>query len=110
MTIWKMFCSLRARRSGTLAHTNKDRDLAALVEVTPSSLDHLGEQELSNRATIVLAAATARKTELAALQVTQANLDELDQALQDFNASKEGPAPGDDRAHGPDGITAAVDP
>jgi hypothetical protein len=76
---------------GTLAHTNKDRDLAALVEVTPSSLDHLGEQELSNRATIVLAAATARKTELAALQVTQANLDELDQALQDFNASKEGP-------------------
>ena len=42
----KMFCSLRARR-WTLAHANKDHDLAALVEVTPTSLDRLGEQELS---------------------------------------------------------------
>ncbi len=76
---------------GTLGHSSNDHDLSALVEVTPSSLDRMGEEELSNRAASVLAAANARKTELAALQVTQANLDELDQALQDFNASKEGP-------------------
>lgn len=76
---------------GTLAHSTNNHDLAALAEVTPSSLDRLGDQELSNRATSVLAAANTTKTELAALQVTQDNLDELDQALQDFNARKEGP-------------------
>ena len=76
---------------GTLAHSTNNHDLAALVEVTPSSLDHLGEQELSNRAASVLAAANTWKTDLAPLQVTQDNLNELEQALQDFNASKEGP-------------------
>jgi len=76
---------------GTLAHASNNHDLAALVEVTPSSLDHLGEAELSNRAASVLAAAITRQTDLAALQVTQDNLNELEQALQDFNASREGP-------------------
>jgi hypothetical protein len=76
---------------GTLAHSTDNHDLSALVEVTPSSLDHLGEQELSNRAASVLAAANTWKTDLAPLQVTQDNLNELEQALQDFNASKEGP-------------------
>jgi len=76
---------------GVLAHTSNDNDLLALTDVTRTSLDRMGAEELSNRATSVLAAATTRKTELATLQVTQANLDELDQALQDFNAAKTGP-------------------
>lgn len=76
---------------GTLAHSTNNHDLAALVEVTPSSLDRMGEQELSNRAASVLAVANTKKAELVALQVTQDNLDELEQALQEFNASKEGP-------------------
>ena len=76
---------------GVLAHTNNDNDLSALTDVTRTSLDRMGAEELSNRATSVLAAANARKTDLVALQVTQANLDELDQALQDFNAAKSGP-------------------
>lgn len=76
---------------GVLAHTSNDNDLLALTDVTRTSLDRMGTEELSNRATSVLAAANARKTELAPLQVTQANLDELDQALQDFNAAKTGP-------------------
>jgi hypothetical protein len=76
---------------GVLAHTSNDNDLAALTDVTRTSLDRMNAEELSNRAVSVLAAATTRKTELATLQVTQANLDELDQALQDFNAAKTGP-------------------
>jgi hypothetical protein len=76
---------------GVLAHTSNDNDLLALTDVTRTSLDRMGAEELSNRATSVLAAANGRKTELASLQVTQANLDELDQALQDFNAAKTGP-------------------
>ncbi|MBC8031135.1 MAG: hypothetical protein H7Z16_13555 [Pyrinomonadaceae bacterium] len=76
---------------GVLAHTSNDHDLLALVDVTPHALDKLGDEELSNRATNVLAKANAKKTELAALQVTQANIDELDQALQDFQAVKAKP-------------------
>ncbi len=76
---------------GVLAHTRNDNDLLALTDVTRTSLDRMGAEELTNRATSVLAAATTRKTELATLQVTQANLDELAQALQNFNAAKTGP-------------------
>ena len=76
---------------GVLAHTSNDNDLLALTDVTRTSLDRMGTEELTNRATSVLAAANTRKTELATLQVTQANLDELGQALQDFNEAKTGP-------------------
>ncbi len=76
---------------GVLAHTQSDHDLAALTDVTRTSLDRMGEEELSNRAAGVVTAANSRKTELATLQVTQANLDELSQALENFNAAKSGP-------------------
>jgi hypothetical protein len=76
---------------GVLAHGSNDHDLLALTAVKPSTLQRFDDEALSNRATSVLAEANARKTELAPLQVTQANLDELDQALQDFNASKVNP-------------------
>jgi len=76
---------------GVLAHTSNDNALFGLTEVTRTSLDRMHAEELTNRATSVLAAANTRKTELATMQVTQANLDELDQALQDFNATKTGP-------------------
>lgn len=76
---------------GTLAHQQPDHELAALVDLSPSILDHMGEQELANRAATVLAAAQARTTQLATLQVTPANIEELDQALRDFNVFKEGP-------------------
>jgi hypothetical protein len=76
---------------GVLAHTSNDHDLEALVDVSPSSLDKLGDEELSNRATNVLARANTKKTELEALQVTQANIDELEDALQAFQAAKAKP-------------------
>ncbi|MBC8030276.1 MAG: hypothetical protein H7Z16_09210 [Pyrinomonadaceae bacterium] len=76
---------------GVLALTTSDNELTALADVTPSGLDKLDDEELSNRATTVLARANAKKTELAALQVTQANIDELDQALQNFQAAKAKP-------------------
>ena len=56
-----------------------------------SGIDKLDVEALSNRATLVLAQANARKTELATLQVTQANIDELSQALQDYNETKAAP-------------------
>ena len=76
---------------GVLAHTTSDQDLLALTDVTRSSLAKLDAEGLSNRAALVLAQANARKTELVAMQVTEANLDELDQALQVFNEAKVGP-------------------
>jgi hypothetical protein len=76
---------------GVLGHTSNDNDLVALAALTPSSLRALGGEELSNRATAVLAKANAKKSELAALLVTQTNLDEFEHALQAFQATKEKP-------------------
>jgi hypothetical protein len=76
---------------GVLGHTGHDNDLVALVDLTPASLHRLGEEEISHRAATILDRANARKTELAALHVTQANLDELTQALEDYNTSKQKP-------------------
>jgi DNA repair exonuclease SbcCD ATPase subunit len=76
---------------GVLGHTSNDHELVALVKVTPTSLHRLGNEELSHRASTVLQEAKAKKSQLAALQVTQANIDELDQALQTFQATKEKP-------------------
>lgn len=72
---------------GVLAHASSDHDLTALVDVSPSALDRLGDEELGNRATNVLARANALKTQLATMQVTQANLDELAEALQIFQGA-----------------------
>ena len=74
-----------------LAHTSNDHNLLALADVTPTDLRKLGDEELSRRAISVLAKANTMKTELAPLMVTQANLDELDQALQAFQLTKETP-------------------
>ena len=76
---------------GVLAHTSNNRDLMALTDITRSGIAKLDVEGLSNRASLVLAQANARKTELATLQVTQANIDELSQALQDYNEMKAGP-------------------
>jgi hypothetical protein len=63
----------------------------ALTDLTRSGIGKLDGEALSNRAALVLAQANARKTELATLQVTQADIDELSQALQDYNEAKAGP-------------------
>lgn len=82
---------LTCQALSVLGHASNDHDLMALTDVSPSALDHLGAEELVNRATTVLAQTNNRKTELAALHVTQANLDELTQALQNFSTAKEQP-------------------
>lgn len=74
-----------------LASIGNDNDLLALTSVTPSTLHKFDDEELVNRATTVLGRANAKKTELATLNVTQANLDELTQALATFNAVKAKP-------------------
>jgi hypothetical protein len=76
---------------GVLAHNSGDNDLAALTDVTATSLDRMRGEELSHRGAAVLAQANAHKTELQPLQVTQANIDELTAALAAFNAAKTGP-------------------
>ena len=74
-----------------LGHTANDNDLLALTSVSASALNKLDAEALSNRAAGVLAAANTKKTDLATLQVTQANIDELNDALQAFNAAKASP-------------------
>jgi hypothetical protein len=76
---------------GVLAHTSNDHDLQALVDLSPTAIDRLNDEELGNRATNVLAKANAMKTELATMEVTQANIDELDEALQTYQAAKAKP-------------------
>jgi hypothetical protein len=77
---------------GVVAHTANDNDLAALVDLTPSSIHKLADEELANRATTILERANAKKGELAALNVTSANIDELNHALNGYKASKEKPS------------------
>jgi hypothetical protein len=76
---------------GVLAHTSNDHELAALTEVSSTTLEKLPGDELINRARLVLERANARKTELATLMVTQANLDELTAALEKFSALRNQP-------------------
>ena len=82
---------LMCQALGVLAHTNNDHDLLLLTDLTRSGIDKLDAEALSNRATLVLAQANARKSELATFQVTQANIDEFSSALQDYNEMKAGP-------------------
>lgn len=76
---------------GAMAHVSGDHDLLALSNATQSTFRRASDDELSNLAAGILSAASAHKSELAAFEVTQANIDELDQALQRFNASKSNP-------------------
>ncbi|HEX3144154.1 MAG TPA: hypothetical protein VHQ64_09290, partial [Pyrinomonadaceae bacterium] len=76
---------------GVLAHTSRDQDLIALTDITRSGIDKLDVEALSNRAATVLAQANARKSELTTLKVTQQNIDELTQALLEYNEVKSGP-------------------
>lgn len=76
---------------GVIGHTSHDNDLIALVDLTPATMHRFDSEEMSNRAATILDRANARKPELATFHVTQANLDELTQALADFNTSKQKP-------------------
>ena len=76
---------------GVLAQASGDHDLAALTGVRESDLTRATAEELSNLAANILAAANARKSELSTVQVTQANIDEMDQSLKNFNAAKTAP-------------------
>jgi hypothetical protein len=76
---------------GVLAHSAGDNQLRKLTDLKPSDFQRLADEELSNTARGILTETTGRKTELATLQVTQENLDELNKALQEFNASKSAP-------------------
>ncbi|MBA2269698.1 MAG: hypothetical protein H0W20_03755 [Chthoniobacterales bacterium] len=70
---------------------NADHQLLALVEVTPSSLHSMGVEALATRALSIHKEATTRLTQLAPLNVTQANVGELKTKLDAFNESKEAP-------------------
>ena len=76
---------------GVLADMSGDHELEDLADLRPSKISQLDNEELSHRATAVLASANEKKTELAGLQMTQANLDELDQALRTFDGAKSRP-------------------
>jgi hypothetical protein len=76
---------------GILGHEAEDHDLLAVTSLARSSLQRFDEEQLSQRATQVLAEANAKKTELATLNVTQANIDELESAIAEFNAAKARP-------------------
>lgn len=76
---------------GALGYSENDRDLIALTALTPTSLGEMGAEDLSNRATTIVAQATAYTDGLATMNVTPANIDELQQALQRFNEVKASP-------------------
>lgn len=82
---------LTSEALGVLGYTRNELDLVALTDLSPSELGHMGAEELSNRATNLATQARARVSDLAELNVTSANIDELDQALQDFTSAKESP-------------------
>ena len=79
---------LMAQALSVLGHTSSDHELKARVALSRSDFDHLGDEELSHRANIILDEVNARKTELAAFNITQARIDDFSQALQAFNNAK----------------------
>src|SRR5262244_2653102 len=82
---------LTAEALGVLAHRAGDSAMLALTYISPSGLQSLNDVELTNRATAIKVATALRTTDLATLQVTPADLEELDQALANFNISKSAP-------------------
>jgi hypothetical protein len=82
---------LMAQALSVLGHTSSDHELKARVDLSRSDFDRLGDEELSHRAKTILDEANARKTELAAFNITQASMDDFSQALQAFNSAKTSP-------------------
>jgi hypothetical protein len=82
---------LTCQALAVLGHASNDHDLLAVTELARSSLQRMTDADLITRATVVLERANVRKTELATLQVTQGNLDELTQALENFSTLKTQP-------------------
>jgi hypothetical protein len=76
---------------GVLGHTSNNHDLIVLTDLSRSAIANMNAQDLVNRATTVLDQANENKTSLAAMLVTQANLDEFAEALASFGDAKEGP-------------------
>jgi hypothetical protein len=79
---------LTCRALAVLGHTSNDHDLLAATDLSRTDLDRLPDDELITRATAVIGRANTRKTELATLQVTQENLQELGLRLQRFSDLK----------------------
>lgn len=82
---------LASEALGVLAHGADDNALRDLTDVRPSRLQRMSDEELANLAHSIVAQTTGRTTELATLQVSAANLTELNQALEDFEGSKSAP-------------------
>src|SRR5215471_11661605 len=76
---------------GVLAHQSGDNHLLALTDLSRSDLQALNDTELNSRATAIREKAAAHATQLVPFQVTQANLDELGEALDEFNNSRSAP-------------------
>jgi uncharacterized membrane protein len=79
---------LMSQALGALGHNTKDGNIIAVSVLTPSTLDSMNVEELSSRATNVLTEVNGRAGELGALNVTQANINELTDAINTFNAAK----------------------
>ena len=82
---------LASEALGVLAHGADDNALRDLTDVRSSGLQRMTDEELANLAHSIVAQTTGRTAELATLQVSEANLTELNQALQDFEESKSAP-------------------
>jgi hypothetical protein len=82
---------LASEALGVLAHRGGDNDLLDMTDLKPSDLQRMTDEELATQAATIVSHMTARTAELATLQVSQANLDELTQALENFQASKSAP-------------------
>ena len=76
---------------GVVAHDEGNNELAALTKVTRSGLGRMPGEELSSKASAVLAQANAHLTQLPTVQVTPANIEQLSQALTEFNQLKTAP-------------------
>jgi len=82
---------LKCEALGVLAHTGGDNQLLDLTDLKPYEIQRLTDDELSNTATSILAETTGRAAALAPLQVMQTNLDQFNDALENFNNSKTSP-------------------
>ena len=82
---------LASEALGVLAHSADDNELRDLTDVRPSGLQRLSDEELANFAHSIVAQTSGRKTELATLQVSDTNMTELNEALDDFEKSKSAP-------------------
>ena len=77
-----------------------DYSIAAQVQVTASELDTMSEQRIDDVASRIYNAGVANLAGLADYMVTQARLDALDQARQDFQAAKSKPRAKSARSRG----------